>query len=422
MQKLRICLLIIIVCCSNIVNANKISKAFDALKIYNYFEAKQLFEKSLKKHTSAAAYGLSVIYSRNDNPFSNIDSAYKYIIKSKIAFQYVNANTKAKYLTYNVKKKSIDSLQNLIQQKAFEIYKNRNSIAELNMFIDRYLTAPQITEAIAIRNNIAFNEAKKTDTPEAYQEFIKKYPKAKEINKAKEHYASKLFQSSTNNNTIEEFEKFLKEHPNSPFIVEAKNAIYSLSTTNGTIEEYYNFLKKYPNNPNVEEAWKNIYSISTTDYKPESFIEFKIDFPDYPHFDLLLQDIELSKKQFFPVRESGKWGFADNTGHIIIPCIYDWVEEFSEGLAECGLNGKSGFINKFGNLVIPFIYEQVEKFNHGVAIVQQETKYGIINKMGKLIVPYEYDEISEFSEGYATVAKQEKYGYLDKKGKLTIPI
>ena len=61
-----------------IVSCNVLEKGYESLAEYDYFQAKQKFEKSLKKNTSPAAFGLSQIYGRNDNPFSNLDSAYHY--------------------------------------------------------------------------------------------------------------------------------------------------------------------------------------------------------------------------------------------------------------------------------------------------------------------------------------------------------
>ena len=72
------------------LNAGSISKGYQALKIYNYFEAKRLFEKSLSKEKTSAAFGLSIIYFRSDNPFSNIDSAYKYIIISSLVLKNIS--------------------------------------------------------------------------------------------------------------------------------------------------------------------------------------------------------------------------------------------------------------------------------------------------------------------------------------------
>ena len=46
------------------LSAGKLDKAFEALQVYNYFKAKALFEKSYKKDTAGAGYGLSIIFLR----------------------------------------------------------------------------------------------------------------------------------------------------------------------------------------------------------------------------------------------------------------------------------------------------------------------------------------------------------------------
>ena len=66
------------------VRGASLAKGFEALEIHDYFKAKSIFYKSFKKQPSAAAYGLSVIYSRNNNPFYNLDSALYY---AKISIQ-----------------------------------------------------------------------------------------------------------------------------------------------------------------------------------------------------------------------------------------------------------------------------------------------------------------------------------------------
>jgi TPR repeat protein len=63
--------------------------------IFDYFQAKKLFQKSLKKDTSPAAYGLAQIYFRKDNPFHSLDSAYKYIGIAKSTREKVKLKTVA---------------------------------------------------------------------------------------------------------------------------------------------------------------------------------------------------------------------------------------------------------------------------------------------------------------------------------------
>jgi len=63
--------------------------------------------------------------------------------------------------------------------------------------------------------------------------------------------------------------------------------------------------------------------------------------------------------ELIPCRVGDKWGFCDRNGEIVIPCKYDHVGFFSEGLACVKLNGKWGFIDKEGKEVIPRMYDWV---------------------------------------------------------------
>ncbi|MGZ4118851.1 MAG: hypothetical protein ACXVPY_15290, partial [Bacteroidia bacterium] len=160
MNKLKTLLLLVLLFCVFFAKADKISKGYQALKIYNYFEAKNLFEKSLKSKTAPAAFGLSIIYYRNDNPFSNIDSAYKFIILCERYYQSETEKNKLTYFKYGISLKSIDSIKTSIHHKAFEFYKSKNSIADLEKFIAVYVTAPECFSAIDLRNKLAFEDAK----------------------------------------------------------------------------------------------------------------------------------------------------------------------------------------------------------------------------------------------------------------------
>jgi len=45
----------------------------------------------------------------------------------------------------------------------------------------------------------------------------------------------------------------------------------------------------------------------------------------------------------------GKKGFIDTTGKEVIPCVYDWVENFKDGKAKVNLNGRTFYIDTKGN-------------------------------------------------------------------------
>jgi hypothetical protein len=56
---------------------------------------------------------------------------------------------------------------------------------------------------------------------------------------------------------------------------------------------------------------------------------------------------------------------------------YDYITEYSDGLAHVVLNNMHGFINENGNEIIPIIYELAFDFIHDFARVTLNGKWGI---------------------------------------------
>ena len=77
-----------------------------------------------------------------------------------------------------------------------------------------------------------------------------------------------------------------------------------------------------------------------------------------------------------PYRKGKKWGFCDRNKRIVIPCIYENLDFFSEDLAIVGLNGKFGVIDKKGKEIIPCIFERVYNFNEGLSRLKLNGKWG----------------------------------------------
>ncbi|MBR7033409.1 MAG: WG repeat-containing protein [Clostridia bacterium] len=103
--------------------------------------------------------------------------------------------------------------------------------------------------------------------------------------------------------------------------------------------------------------------------------------------------------------ETGLWGFIDKTGELVIPCLYDDVGLFNDGLATVILNGKHGFINTSGGTVIPFEYDEAFGAAGGLAAVGKDGKFGLVDYGNNVVIPLEYDDISTFDEGVAYAVK-----------------
>ncbi|MFG5100292.1 WG repeat-containing protein [Campylobacter lari] len=65
----------------------------------------------------------------------------------------------------------------------------------------------------------------------------------------------------------------------------------------------------------------------------------------------------------------------------------------------CSTKTKYGFIDKQGNLVIEAKYNYVDDFSEGLAMVELNEKYGFIDKQGNLVIETEYDVVLDLVEG-----------------------
>jgi hypothetical protein len=116
------------------------------------------------------------------------------------------------------------------------------------------------------------------------------------------------------------------------------------------------------------------------------------------------------------VRKNGKYGFINEEGKEVIPCIYDIAYKFVEGLAKVEKNGKDGFINKEGIEVVPCLYDWVNYFSEGLVAAKKLDKFGFVDKNGKEAIPFIYDDAASFSENKAWVKKNNTQYFINKLG------
>ncbi len=115
------------------------------------------------------------------------------------------------------------------------------------------------------------------------------------------------------------------------------------------------------------------------------------------------------------IQKGGKWGFYDGF-KTVIPCMYDEVYGFVEGLCSVELDEKCGYIDTHNNIVIDFKYEMAMSFSEGFAVVEKGGKCGYINLKGEEVIPFIYDAATKFEEGEAKVKKDGKWGTIDTTG------
>jgi hypothetical protein len=406
----------------NIVWANKITKGFEALKEFNYFEAKKLFSKSLKKHPAPASFGLATIYYRKDNPFHSLDSAYKYIGIAKKNMASLKLKTRVKLEVYNYSDEAILELDQQISRAFYTICSNEASVICFNNFIKNHPYSLLLSKAIAKRDSIDFIETKKVNSSKATQDFLNKYPETHLKEEAQNLFYKQQYFEYTLKETLLSYMLFLSECKENPYRSEAENKIYTLSTSTNTLKSFENFIKDHPENRNVPDAWRKLYKIYMSDaFNASKFEAFIKKYPNYPFGNELKNDEVLARLVLLPIKIKNAWGYMDLQGKLIIPPSYSEAGFFNEDLAAVVQNDKFGFISKGNKIIVELVYDEVSDFSEGRSVVEKDGKFGMIDRNGYIIFELIFEEIGPISEGKVFARKDSLYGYYSKNRISLIP-
>lgn len=137
---------------------------------------------------------------------------------------------------------------------------------------------------------------------------------------------------------------------------------------------------------------------------------------------IVYSDITEDDTTGFIVQDTvGNMGYVNNRGEFIVPCVYNEVKGFGDGLARVKKDDDWMFIDKKGDVIELLECDEIlSGFGDNRAFVRQNGSVNMIDRHGKVIKSVDADSVFLFCEGYATFMKNGKYGKLDTNGNVFI--
>jgi hypothetical protein len=108
----------------------------------------------------------------------------------------------------------------------------------------------------------------------------------------------------------------------------------------------------------------------------ETFGLYDEDFKRVGSFSAADVDVLTEKGWFAFQDDSGKWGYADTDGNVMIEPQYEAAKSFSNGVAAVCVDGKWGYINQANEPIVePQFSSCGYATSYGLCFVQDDTEY-----------------------------------------------
>jgi len=162
-------------------------------------------------------------------------------------------------------KATVEKAQQQSAALAFAKAQQENTFDAYQTFAAAYPRAEQYAQAVALRDELAYNTALTSTSPEALKIFITRYPNSEFVDVARERFYKLSFEALAKQNNFDEYEKFIRSNPKNDYsgatiekmiaIAKHKKSVYLFRRTvelskdldihsNYALLEYYKFLSQ----------------------------------------------------------------------------------------------------------------------------------------------------------------------------------
>ncbi|EDM34931.1 hypothetical protein PBAL39_00325 [Pedobacter sp. BAL39] len=140
------------------------------------------------------------------------------------------------------------------------------------------------------------------------------------------------------------------------------------------------------------------------------------DIVEYPFTNITLNP-DGKKFGAYVVGTDTKNGLMNDRGIMVIDTIFDYLGMVDRNLLWAEKKDKFGFVDFSGKIVVPIIYDHLDNTSsNGLFTAGKNGKFGFINLKNEVVIPFQFQEASSFIDGLAAVTLNGKHTYIDSLG------
>jgi hypothetical protein len=398
------------------VNTSLGKAALKALEKKKWAKAEEKIKKSITKDSlnPLGHFAFALYYFKNQNPAYDLENAYEEIINAATAFGFSSVKSRTRLQKVRLDSQRIVRLRKAIDSVTFKAIKQKNQEGLYIQFLLQHPYAEQRTEAIELRNEVAFLEAVNTNTYESFLNYLKKYPESIYAAAAQKRYDKLVYESMTKEGTLQAYENFLQSHPNTPFRKETEKNIFELYSISGDPEKFLSFVKRYPQSSQRKKATDILFHVALENEPlqwPANFLT-----------DSLKQILNLQQNYLVPFVSKSRFGFMDKNGiQIIPPTTPELSDSYICGnITEDIIVLPDRLIARNGKSFFNGAVSELEDLGAGYLLVQYNGCQLLLHKSG-LVIDSCVTNAKVLSNRFLSVTKQDKQFILSLAGRKILP-
>ena len=386
-------------------------------------KAVESLKNGLKESPNHAGYLwiAAEINSTDTLSFYNLDSAYILIKQALVYYDSADQDQLKAFEKVALNMSDLIATDQKIRNLHWVKTQQSLSIEAILSFRKKYPEAPQETEAIYLRDSLAYEQAKNIHSWQSYQTYIEQYPQSAYYQAAREQYEYLLYNDKTGDRKLKSYQSFVEQFPQSPYREQAIGHILSYMLFWNDPEFLIAFVNQYSQSKHSQTALEYIYHMAPP------LIQDPFLFNNYSRLDSLhvLHNLNQQPLFFYPTDsevlqlnlktlESSVYPLTSLLGETPYcqPYIFDYLLGEREGI--------NHVINRAGYTFYAGDFTEHIDVGLGVILLKKGSTGQLIHKTGKVIAR-NIEAAGMVDDQWIKVRRNNKWTLLSLNGQFLSP-